>query len=248
MMMELPENQAEIQGGSAGNSIPPSDNDEFPAPTPPSPPASIRTLKIRVDYSQWHEICRPVVVSAIQGLTRSKISDMTQYHDLREKYLMEAFGYRIRLNPHCTILTLSPFPQLLTSSISYPYALYPDIDSQYGGSPVLADNLSSISVDSHSSSTSIASQVSDSNANDVQQSAEMLLRIVKDAENLLMSVEKGSLAAKFKVIAAMLPLRGEAKTLWDSMKNLSINIQDSLELMGMIGLGKPNVTERTIAI
>lgn len=237
-----------MQGGSSGNSILPSHNNELPTPTPPSPPASIRTLKIRVDYSQWHEICRPVVVSTVQGLTRSKIGDMTQDHDLREKYLREALSYWIRLDPRCTHLTLSPISQVLKSSISYPYALYPSIDPQYTKSQVLADNLSSVSINSHSSSTSIASQVSDSNTNDVQQSAEMLFRIVKNAQSLLRSVETGSLAAKLKVMAALLPLRGEAKTLWQSMENLSINIQNSRELMGMIGLGKPTMPKRTTEI
>ena len=203
-----------------------------------SPTPSLRTLKATIDLSQWHEVCRPVVVDLIQGLPTIGINKLIESRRLCEDYLTDALLRRFRDRREYQILTLPPRsePQThwLGNGFLIPYTHEPEPRRSFDVSS-RASISSKSSASSSSSTTSIASQVSDSNLNDVQQSVELLLRLIDEAQARLKSLEKGRIASKIKHFLAAFPLQGEAKVLSLAMKALSEELRDSFPAMETIG-------------
>ena len=213
-----------------------------------SPTPSLRTLKATIDLSQWHEVCRPVVVDLIQGLPTTEIINLIESQRLCEAFLTDALLRRFRDRREYQMLALpsgyESQAHMLGSGFVIPYTqeLGPrrslDVSSR-------ASIRSHSSASSSSSTTSIASQVSDSNLNDVQQSVELLLRLIDEAQARLKYLEKGRVASKIKHFITVFPLQGEAKALSLTMKGLSEELRSWFPVMETIGFSKSDLPATT---
>ena len=81
--------------------------------------------------------------------------------------------------------------------------------------------------------------------NDVQQSVELLLRLIDEAQARLKYLEKGTVASKIKHFITVFPLQGEAKALSLTMKGLSEELRSSFPVMETIGFSKSDLPATT---
>lgn len=219
---------------------PPSIEDAEHPSQPPSPTQSVLTLPEKKDESLWYEkSCRPVILQLIQGRTMAQVQSLVESEQRLKYAILQQLKLRQmdELDKGLGFLNLEPVEGYSKQDSIYDQDAAVETLNSWSlvRSPgsLNGSQTSITSTTSQSSATiSMASQVSDSHLNDVEQSAEVFLQDLAQGKRALSRIEKGSLWAKVQVKSS---LKGDARGLHDAMDTAMKQLRTAQRDMGTIG-------------
>lgn len=207
------------------------------SPKPVSHNGSIITLPLKDGsfYSRWHETsCRPVLLEFIQNRTMVEINFLTRSNQMLTNELFQYLKQRLAKETGRSMHFLD-----LRKPTIWDENELESQETSFDDHPTFI-GVARSSPSSHSSLNSISSQVSDSCLNDVQQSAEMLLRGLRDGHEVLITLEKGKILSKLGRVKPekIIRLKGDAKILQKAMNEMMAMLRGARTIMESIGFSE----------
>jgi hypothetical protein len=202
----------------------------LPRVRPASPQEELIPLQnVFHDFGLWHRgPCREVLLQFTQAYTLRDIESMTQ-----TEYIL-----RTKLDDFLVQRRAEELVRRVAEEDAMSFLEFPTRDFQARNRERSSSRASVSSSSSSSSQWSRSSQVSDSDLNDVQQSAEVLRNYLNEASYQLRSLEGGLIKSQFGLWSRLKPLEGQPKELEEAINAALKILHDTRSIMADSGFRK----------